>query len=319
MNPIFRLLIVSLAVIVEFGLFGACDGTQSGSPDGSTVPVGLTARWLAFDSDRGTFNRDIYLARGDGSQITRLTTEPSVEKDPAFSHNGATLAFASDRSGSMQIHVMDLAQGGVKQLTFLAAGADEPSWSGDDSKIVFHSGPSVYVMTADGSNPEVLGTGLDDFNAYKYPSLSLDGTEVMFSRNNEIDARKVNESAQRYVVQNWTTTEETPALSPDGRLVAYGVGCDGLEVVAVTPFSENAPDPCATQRVTPLAAGSARRPSWATNDAIAFERSATSDNRLATAVISVTEAPGSAPRNIVGPPGDNRNPSWAPVGFQPSK
>jgi hypothetical protein len=141
----------------------------------------------------------------------------------------------------------------------------------------------------------------------------------MFSRNNEIDARKANESAQRYVVQNWTTTEETPALSPDGRLVAYGVGCDGLEVIAVTPFSGYAPDPCATQRVTPLSAGSARRPSWATRDVIVFERSVTSDKQLTTAVISVTEAPGSDPHDIVGPPGDNRNPNWAPVDFQPSK
>lgn len=335
MKPIFRLSIV-VAAIVDAGLFGACARMQNGSPEGppdaasttpdagsttpdagSAVPADLAARWLAFDSDRGSFNRDIYLVRGDGSQVTRLTTEPSTEKDPAFSHDGASLAFVSDRSGSMQIHVMDLAHGGVKQLTFLAAGADEPSWSGDDSKIVFHSGPSVYVMAADGSTPQLLGTGLDNFNAYKYPSLSLDGTEVMFSRNNEIDARKVNEDAQRYVVQNWTTTEETPALSGDGRLVAYAVGCDGLEVLAVTPFSGYAPDPCATQRVTPLSAGSARRPSWAGNVAIAFERSATSDAQLTPTVISVAEMPGSMPRDIVGPPGDNRNPCWAPVGFQP--
>ncbi len=316
MNPIFRLLIVSSAVVAGSGLFSACDGTQKEPPD---TAVGLAARWLAFDSDHGTFNRDIYLVRGDGSQLTRLTTEPSVEKEPAFSHDGATLAFTSDRSGSLQIYAMDLAKGGVKQLTFLGAGADEPSWSSDDSQIVFHSGASVYVMAPGGGTPEVLGTGLDDFNAYRYPALSLDGTEVMFSRNNEIDARKIDQSAQRYVVQNWTTTEETPALSPDGRLVAYGVGCDALEVVAVTPFSDHAPDPCATQRVTPLAAGSARRPSWATSDTMAFERSATSDNKLSTAVISVTDAPGSTPRDIVGPPGDHRNPSWAPAGFEPSK
>jgi hypothetical protein len=141
----------------------------------------------------------------------------------------------------------------------------------------------------------------------------------MFSRNNEIDALKISEGTLRYVVQNWTTTEETPALSPDGRLVAYAVGCDGLEVIAVTAFSGHALDPCGTLRVTPLSAGSARRPSWATNDTIAFERSATNSAQLTTAVISITQAPGSVPHDIVGPPGDHRNPSWAPVGFQPSR
>ncbi|TMQ05874.1 MAG: hypothetical protein E6J90_47785 [Deltaproteobacteria bacterium] len=304
---------------VDCGLVSAVTACLVEPDAGRTVSPGIAARWLAFDSDRGSFNRDLYLVRGDGSQLTRLTTESSIEQDPAFSHDGARLAFASDRSGSMQIHVMDLAHGGVKQLTFLAAGADEPSWSFDDSKIVFHSGPSVYVMTSDGGTPDVLGTGLDNFNAYKYPSLSHDGMEVIFSRNNEIDARQVNQSAQRYVVQNWTTTEETPALSEDGRLVAYAVGCDGLEVLAVTPFSSYAPDPCATQRVTPRSAGSARRPSWVGNDAIAFERSASSDTRLTPAVLSVTEMPGGPPIDIVGPPGDHRDPCWAPAGFQPPK
>jgi Tol biopolymer transport system component len=330
MNRILGISMMSIAVSAGAGLFAACggrsDGESDGGPDagsdggsdgGGSVPGELATRWLAFDSNRGTFNRDIYLVRGDGTHLTPLTTDPSVEQAPAFSHDGATLAFASDRSGSMQIHVMDLATGEVKQLTFLDAGADEPSWSSDDSQIVFHSGPSVYVMNVDDGQPLVLATGLDNFNAYKYPSLSLDGTEVMFSRNNEIDARKLKEGSQRYVVQNWTTVEETPALSPDGRLVAYAVGCDGLEVIALTPFSGYAADPCATLRVTPLSAGSARSPSWATNDALAFERSATSDRQFSTAVISVTTAPGSVPRDIVGAPGDNRNPSWAPVGFQP--
>jgi Tol biopolymer transport system component len=213
---------------------------------------------------------------------------------------------------------MRLVDGRVTQLTFLAAGADEPSWSRDDSKIVFHSAASVYVMAADGSDPRVLGTGLDNFNAYKYPSLSFDQTEVLFSRNNEIDARNVNDGSQRYVVQNWTTTEETPALSGDGRLVAYAVGC-GTMVIAVTPFAAYAPDPCATPRLTPSTAGAARKPSWTGNDAIAFERSAASSSQLTPAVISVSEMPGGTPRDIVGAPGDNRNPSWAPIGFQPAK
>lgn len=351
MNPIVKSLIAASAAITGGGLLGACnlyypdstngsvdagrgypdaargfpDAAAPGYPDaghgsldaGHSTPGDLAPRWLAFDSDRGSFNRDIYLVRGDGTGLRRLTTDSSIEMEPAFSHRGATLAFASDRSGSMQIHALDLATGLVTQLTFLGVGADEPSWSTDDTKIVFHSGPSIYMMTANGGKPTLLATGLDDFNAYKYPVLSLAGTEVLFSRNNEINARALDSGRQRYVVQNWTVTEETPALSPDGRLVAYGVGCGAFEMIAVTPFSSYAPDPCKTQRVTPLSAGAARKPAWASNEALAFERSANADPQLSTAVISATTAPGSIPFDIVGPPGDNRNPSWAPVGFQP--
>jgi dipeptidyl aminopeptidase/acylaminoacyl peptidase len=289
------------------------------TPDaGRGDPAQLADRWLAFDSDRGSFNRDIYLVRGDGSDLRRLTTEPSVEKDPAFSHDGRWLAFASDRSGSMQIHMMDMATEQVTQLTFLDAGADQPSWHPSDGRIVFHSGPSIYMKAVASGVPSLIATGLDEFNAYEYPSLSRNATEVLFSRRNEINARTLDGGVQRYVVQNWTTTEETPALSPGGVLVAYAVGCNGLEVIAVTPFSSYAPDPCATQRVTPLSAGSARRPAWASNDALAFERSATSDGSMSTTVISATTAPGADPFDIVGPPGDHHAPSWAPVGFQPN-
>ena len=289
------------------------------TPDPGGGPGDLAQRWLAFDSDRGSFNRDIYLVRGDGSGLRRLTSDASVEMEPAFSHRGTTLAFTSDRSGSMQIHALDLATGAVTQLTFLADGADEPSWSADDTELVFHSGPSIYLIAAGGGKPTLLATGLDDFNAYRYPSLSLTGTEVIFSRNNEINARRLDTGAQRYVVQNWTVTEETPALSPDGRLVAFGVRCSTFEMIAVTPFSAYAPDPCQTEPVTTLGDGAARKPAWASNDALAFERAVNFDPQLSTAVISGTTAPGGLAFDIVGPPGDNRNPSWAPVGFQPSK
>jgi len=166
MNPKLRILIMASVALGGTVLVGACGGADDGMPCVSpSIPdggadEGTAARWLAFDSDRGTFNRDIYLVRDDGAQLMRLTTEPSFEKEPAFSHNGKILAFASDRSGTMQIYAMDLAKGGVTQLTSRDAGADQPSWSGDDSRILFHSGPSVYVMAADGSHPEVLATGL---------------------------------------------------------------------------------------------------------------------------------------------------------------
>lgn len=276
----------------------------------------LAERWIAFDSNRETYNRDIYFVHADGTELTRITTDASTEKDPAFSHSGAVLAFASDRTGTLQIHAMDLMSGAVTQLTSLPAGADQPSWSTDDAQIVFHSGPSVYVMAADGTGVRVVATGLDDFNAYKYPSLSLDGTEVVFDRNNEINAHMMTGSGQRYIVQNWTTTEETPSVSPDGVNVAYAVYCSTVEQIVVVPFAGPAPGPCVGVIATPVSAGSARRPAWGTTTVLAFERSASSPYGAFPANISISTSPGSDPCDVVGPPGDNRNPSWAPVGYE---
>src|SRR5688572_12642353 len=79
--------------------------------DGSPPSPPIDA-WIAFDSDGGTRNRDIYVIRSDGTGRRRLTTASSVEAQPSFSRDGTKLAFASDRNGGdMQIYVMDLATG----------------------------------------------------------------------------------------------------------------------------------------------------------------------------------------------------------------
>jgi Tol biopolymer transport system component len=276
------------------------------------------ARWIAFDSDLVTYNRDIYLIRADKSQTIRLTSDPSTESNPAFSNSGTKLAFASDRSGSMQVHVMDLSTHAVTQLTTLSAGADQPNWSRDDTQIVFHSGASVYVMGSDGSNPRIVGTGLDTFNAYKYPAMSADGTQVVFDRNNEIDALKLDGTGFRYVVQNTTTRMETPAFSPDGVNIAFGVvQLSSVEQIAVAPFAGST-SAFAAQTVTPASSGSARRPAWGPAGVIAFERGlSTSGSQISTAAIALSTGPGAATCDLVGAPADNRNPNWAPAGFQP--
>ena len=52
-------------------------GARDTAPPVCALPAEAGARWIAFDSDRAVGNRDIYLTRADGSELVRLTTEPS--------------------------------------------------------------------------------------------------------------------------------------------------------------------------------------------------------------------------------------------------
>lgn len=280
------------------------------------LPADAAPRWIAFDSTSSAYNRDIFLVRADGTVLTQFTTDPSTEKDPAFSNDGSHLAFVSDRSGTMQIYVMDLGTRAVKPLTSLAAGADEPSWSRDDTQIAFHSGASVYVMGADGSNPRIVGTGLDDFNTYEYPAFSVDGTQLVFDRRNEIDVLHLDGTGFRYVVQNTTTIMETPAVSPDGVNIAFAVE-QSNERIAYTPLAGTA-DAFSVPTVTPASYPPARRPAWGPDGVIAFEYALTMFNdNISSAGIALSTGPGTTPCEIIAGPGDSRNPSWAPAGFQP--
>ena len=277
------------------------------------LPSELSEHWVAFDSVRSGFNRDIYLVRANGMDITRVTTDASSEREPAFAPDGERLAYVSDSSGSFQVHIRDLKTGETKQLTQRTEGADQPSWSADGKQLVFHSGSAIFIVDATGDNQRELARGDDNFNAYKYPVLSPNGLEVVFDRNNEINALSLAGGEKRYVVQNWTTLEETPAISRDGFQVAFGVGCGSVERIGVVPLAGYAADPCKVSFATRVDTGAARRPAWGPDNVLAYERG---DQESASGIsISIVRELGGAPCDVV-PGGANHNPHWAPDQFK---
>jgi len=64
------------------------------SPDGSKI---------AFTSNRDG-NPEIYVMNRDGSNLRRMTNNPSIDVTPTWSPNGNQIAWVSDRTGSPKIH-----------------------------------------------------------------------------------------------------------------------------------------------------------------------------------------------------------------------
>lgn len=82
-----------------------------------------------------------FVALGDLWRLTaggleRLTTDLFVEADPQFSPDGTRLVYATDRGGSMELWLRDLATGADRQLT-KSGGAALPAWAPDGARIVF--------------------------------------------------------------------------------------------------------------------------------------------------------------------------------------
>jgi Tol biopolymer transport system component len=276
------------------------------------LPADIRARSIAFDSDRArNFGRQIYVMKADGSNLTQVMMNAFNDKEPSFHPDGASMTFTSDRDGVDQVYYLNGATGQVTRVTNRPEGADQSNVSRDGAWVAYHSGASVYVAHLDGSGEQLVATGLDDFNAYFWPHFGADGSELVFDRNNEIDAAKIGGMGFRQIVQNTTTTIKSPAVSPDGREVAYHVFCEMPgESIWTTPFGTKT-DACKGLRVTPLdGTFVSQRPAWGTATYLAYEMVDKSANVGSIAVIS--RELGSAPCVLTPKGTDNRNPSWGP-------
>lgn len=164
---------------------GAADGLAgevSWSPDG---------RRIAFLSQRDDAAGDIFVADvsgGDLLAVRNLTPRdpanglPQPDRTPAWSPDGARIAFANSRLGSAAIWVMNADGTGARAVTAAGQHMDyEPSWSPDGRWIAFQrasaTGVRIGIVAAAGGTPRFL-----DWPARAYnPAWSPDGERIAFS------------------------------------------------------------------------------------------------------------------------------------------
>jgi serine/threonine protein kinase len=145
----------------------------------TTPALSRDGNLLAYSSDRGIDNLDIYVRNIAGGTTLRLTSNPSDDLDPSFSPDGSHIAFRSTRVGG-GIFVVP-AFGGTERL--LAGGGRSPRFSPDGKQIAFWVGEfwfptenRVYVMPASGGDPRQVAT---DLAWATVPLWSPDGKKLM--------------------------------------------------------------------------------------------------------------------------------------------
>jgi Tol biopolymer transport system component len=109
----------------------------------------------------------------DGSDVRLLARGGYLAVDPAWSPDGRTIAFESDRPGGDTSIVLINPDGTDRRV--LASGRD-PSWSPDGTGIVFTcSRGGICTVNADGSGKSRI---LDDPDAFD-PAWSPDGSHIV--------------------------------------------------------------------------------------------------------------------------------------------
>ena len=88
---------------------------------------------------------DLWSARLDGSDVRRLTTDDGQESSPAFSPDGARIAFSAQYEGNTDVYVVP-AQGGVPVRLTWHPGADlVQGFTADGKSVLFTSARAVFT------------------------------------------------------------------------------------------------------------------------------------------------------------------------------
>jgi tetratricopeptide (TPR) repeat protein len=219
-------------------------------------------------------------------EIRQFTTYPQADFSPAVSRNGKWLAFASERSGNLDIWVKRMPNGEAVQVTTHQADDMEPVWSPDGKRLVYVSKRrdaqgDLWMVKFDPrkegravGEPVQLTTylGID-----RKPSFSPDGKKIVYvSDEGETQNLWIYDIATRRSQQLTRNGGTDPAWSPDGKsilftsffrdpggdlfLIELGETADGLDPI---------------QRILPVTEGSALdgQAAWSSDgNRIAFVR-----------------------------------------------
>ncbi len=255
---------------------------------------------------------DIYVG------ATNVTRTPKVrEFAPAWSPDGARLAFVSYRDGNGEIYVMRADGSGARRLTRHRGEDLSPAWSPDGSRFAFTSNRGgahrIHTMRADGTGVRRLARLAQSFS----PAWSPDGRTIVFSssgrtpENPELYSTRADGTGLTRLTRtrgdaHTLGDDGFPSWSPDGTRIVFSSNRTGNgELWTMRP------DGSGERRL----AGFPRRDDWAPRfspdgTAIAFESRTASRSD-----VYVIRADGTGPQLLL------RNasaPAWRPLGTRES-
>lgn len=181
---------------------------------------------IAYERILSTTNHNIYeldMATGTSRGLTSTTAS---DLDPAWSPNGGTLAFSSNREGDREIYVLN-PDASITRLTYRAGIDEGPTWSPDCRYIAYRSYAAetssydIFYIPSGGGSPTNLSnsTGVTE----TMPEWSPVDSRIVYASNHDGDYEiyVLNGDGSITQLTDNSYDDTGPNWSPDGSMIAY--------------------------------------------------------------------------------------------------
>ncbi|WP_203300589.1 Tol-Pal system beta propeller repeat protein TolB [Marinobacter sediminum] len=218
-------------------------------------PDGKKLAYVSFETGKPV----IFVHELSSGKRTKAADFPGLNSAPAWSEDGRSLLMTLSKDGNAEIYRMDLATKKLTKITNHWAIDTEASWDHTGNGLFFTSdrsgGPQIYYKESERASPRRITFG-SRYNARPRPDNSGNFVYYVHQRDRAFHIARTNLKTGEETILTRTESDESPSVSPNGRMLIYATKQGADSVLTVISADGGA------AYSLPASEGDVREPAW---------------------------------------------------------